>query len=71
MERTRAGAATVTEGWAMGAAAASEIRELVLGMAAGGIVIHHRSSRVGLGKFCRWRFAAEKRISPLALLTNA
>src|SRR3977135_605633 len=61
MERTRAGAATVTEGWAIGAGAtgAPEIAGLVAGLAAGGIVIHDRSSRTGVGEFCGWTVVGE------------
>jgi hypothetical protein len=51
MERTRVGAATVREGWASGAGWAAGIGELVAGLAAGGMVIHDRSSRTGLGSF--------------------
>src|SRR3981081_64235 len=69
MERTRAGAATVTEGWAIGAAAAGapEIAGLGAGLAAGAIVIHDRSARTGVGEFGGWT-VVEKRISPLRRL---
>src|ERR1700736_2195930 len=74
MERTRGGAATVTEGWAMGAAGVSEvgvpkIGELVAGLAAVGMVIHDRSLRAGLGKFCRLRGCDGKADFSAALLT--
>jgi len=65
MERTRVGAATVREGWAIGAGWAAGIGELVAGLAAEGMVIHDRSSRTGVGKFCELKVAVEKRISPL------
>src|SRR5258705_453534 len=68
MERTRAGAAAGNKTWVIGAGwvpgiGAPEIGELVAGLAAGGMVIHDRSSRTGVGKFCELKVAVEKRIS--------
>ena len=63
MERTRAGAVTVREGWAIDAGWAPGIEELMVGLAAGGMVIHDRSSRTESGEFCGWKIVGRSGFS--------